>query len=180
MLVGLVTKRPLWYNGYMELARYTSVQDGNKTCTSCGETKPVEDFYFYKKNGVKYPYPRCKPCENARSTKWQQDNPEKAKANRARWYAKHPHYFRLRNYGLTLEDYDLMVAAQDGKCAICGTVSIEGEDQAGFTLAVDHNHRTGVIRGLLCIHCNTGLAMFRDSPEFLTQAVGYLNRTDGT
>ena len=60
--------------------------------------------------------------------------------------------------------------AQDGKCAICGK---EPEDRR---LAMDHCHATGRIRGLLCMHCNVGLGMFKDKKELLEQAIAYLSR----
>lgn len=64
--------------------------------------------------------------------------------------------------------YDQLLAKQGGKCAICG------EEANGNRLAVDHNHETGEIRGLLCHQCNTGLGSFRDNPQLLKQAIAYL------
>lgn len=61
--------------------------------------------------------------------------------------------------------------SQGGLCAICGRS--ESLEQA---LALDHCHKTGRLRGLLCMQCNTGLGMFRDNPETLQAAIDYLNR----
>lgn len=77
-----------------------------------------------------------------------------------------------RRYGLTLEDYDRMLEAQDGKCAICGEF-----DETFGRLVIDHCHDRKKVRGLLCSICNRALGGFRDSPELLSRAVAYLNLT---
>jgi hypothetical protein len=61
---------------------------------------------------------------------------------------------RLKRYGLTEAQYQAMLAAQDGKCAICGRLAVE---ERWGVLPVDHNHETGVVRGLICMTCNTTL-----------------------
>lgn len=74
-------------------------------------------------------------------------------------------------YGLTVKDYDDMFAAQGGICAICGT------DQPGGRAGrfhVDHCHRTGRVRGLLCSKCNFGLGAFDDVAGRLENAIAYL------
>jgi hypothetical protein len=75
----------------------------------------------------------------------------------------------LRVYGLTEADFDAMLAAQHGRCAIC-----RGEDPGTRGWAVDHDHGTGAVRGLLCTPCNTALGFFQDSPELLDAARRYL------
>ncbi len=75
-------------------------------------------------------------------------------------------------YGMTPEDYDRMVAAQGGRCAICGEEPPGDIHQR--SLHIDHDHLTGQVRGLLCSACNTGLGKFRDSPRMLLAAIGYL------
>ena len=67
-----------------------------------------------------------------------------------------------KRYGITLDDYNEMLEAQNRCCAICGI----HEKHCDKNLAVDHNHNTGEVRKLLCQHCNTGLGQFRDNPEF--------------
>lgn len=61
-----------------------------------------------------------------------------------------------------------MLEAQGGCCAIC-------KAPKGNKLCVDHDHRTGKVRGLLCSNCNAGLGMFKDSEDLLQSAKGYLN-----
>lgn len=74
--------------------------------------------------------------------------------------------------GLVKKQYDSMFLLQEGKCAICGKTSSEN----GQKLAVDHNHETGAIRGLLCSGCNSGLGYFHDNIELLEKSIEYLQR----
>jgi hypothetical protein len=76
-------------------------------------------------------------------------------------------------YGLTIEDFEKMLADQGGTCAICS-----GTQKHGRMLAVDHNHDTGKVRGLLCDDCNRGIGMLGDSKERLIRAVGYIRDTE--
>lgn len=75
--------------------------------------------------------------------------------------------FRDR-YGITLEDFDRMSTMQDGKCLICQQVR---------ALVVDHDHGTGLVRGLLCSRCNISIGAFDDSPALLTAASNYLENS---
>ena len=79
---------------------------------------------------------------------------------------------RLRaDFGIGVEDYERLYAAQGGCCAICGRTH---SDRRGHRLAVDHCHATGRVRGLLCSSCNQGLGKFADDPERLRRAADYL------
>jgi len=75
-----------------------------------------------------------------------------------------------RQYGITLEDYETLLIHQGGGCAICQTEGCS----TGYKLAVDHDHENGVVRGLLCMSCNTALGRLNDSTELLLRAVAYL------
>lgn len=77
----------------------------------------------------------------------------------------------LRQYGLTVEQYDTMLTSQGGGCAICGTQTLPAR---GGCFAVDHDHGTGAVRGLLCTECNSGLGMFKDRLDLVERAVVYL------
>ncbi len=94
------------------------------------------------------------------------------------WHKKNPNAKRASvlkcQYGLTLKDYDLMFEAQQGLCAICGRVETSRNQWGLKALAVDHDHKTGKVRGLLCSHCNTKLGHLEDL-EFITKARIYLN-----
>jgi hypothetical protein len=79
-------------------------------------------------------------------------------------------------YGITLIEYKEMLEQQNGVCAICGepeTAKKRNSDEPRL-LAVDHDHETGEIRGLLCTGCNQGLGSFRDSVYNLNAAARYL------
>jgi len=78
---------------------------------------------------------------------------------------------RLKLYGLTTEDYDALYDRQGGRCAICGCS--EGESIKG-AFAIDHDHTTGRVRGLLCGLCNTAIGKLQDSPTLLRKAATYL------
>ena len=85
------------------------------------------------------------------------------KYDRARW---------LRRYGLSLADYDAMLARQGGVCGIC-------KRQSGIRLCVDHCHATGRVRGLLCRTCNSGLGFYQDDPRLTRAATAYLEAPPG-
>jgi hypothetical protein len=74
-----------------------------------------------------------------------------------------------RKYGITVADYEGMLAAQGGGCAICGAPEPNGQ-----SLHVDHCHDTGAVRGLLCFTCNAGLGLFDHDGERLARAASYL------
>lgn len=75
-----------------------------------------------------------------------------------------------KNYGITLEYYNELLESQGGVCKICGS----SESRANTQLSLDHCHDSKAIRGLLCSNCNTGLGLFKDSPELLQKAINYL------
>ncbi len=83
---------------------------------------------------------------------------------------------RQRKFGLTPEEYGKMLLAQGNKCAICGNEETATRLDKTKSLAVDHDHKTGKVRGLLCCECNQGLGKFRDSREMLLSAARYLEQ----
>jgi hypothetical protein len=80
------------------------------------------------------------------------------------------HRQTVSRYGITLEEYAAMFAAQDGRCAVCRTPG------GVRRLSVDHHHQTGQVRELLCGKCNVGIGQFNEDPELLTLAIRYLER----
>jgi hypothetical protein len=86
-------------------------------------------------------------------------------------------YTLKRRYGITEADYQRMLAAQDGRCAICRTNEPpKHKDGSPKRWHVDHDHLTGVVRGLLCRSCNNGLGHFRDSAHLLMAALTYVKK----
>lgn len=80
------------------------------------------------------------------------------------------------NYGIGLDDYERMLAEQGGGCAICARTP----DEEGRRLHVDHDHETGLVRGLLCGNCNRGIGYLGDSHERISSAADYLARASDT
>lgn len=164
-----------------------------KTCTSCTETKSHEHFYPDARYADGFRGP-CKRCISAQSAAWHRENRERTnageRARRARATLEEralrrekDRVFRLRNsYGLSVEQFDALLASQGGRCAIpaCGA----GEPGSKGTWHVDHDHRCcpgkkscgRCVRGLLCATCNVGIGMLKDSPEVLISAAEYLKR----
>lgn len=94
-----------------------------------------------------------------------------------------PDFYRRRHlrltWGITLEEYNRMLKEQKGACKIClkpETKVINRKDGKPHNLAVDHCHKTNVIRGLLCASCNTAIGHLRDDPIILQRIIDYLDR----
>ena len=141
-----------------------------KICTVCKEEKTLDNFYNYKatKDGKSY---RCKSCDDVARKSWATKNPKKAKVSARERQLKH-------KYGITLPEYEALLERQGGACAICKeernrTSGIDNKDKWNF--AVDHDHTTGKVRGILCNQCNRGLGMFKDSKVLLENALDYLS-----
>lgn len=107
----------------------------------------------------------------AKQTAWRAANAEKINARKAAYAAANPEKRRAErrtsNYGLSPGAYQLLLLMQRNACAICKEIFSK-------TPAVDHCHKTGEVRGLLCAPCNTALGGFRDSIVFLKSAEEYL------
>ena len=120
--------------------------------------------------------------------KWHQDNSDKVKKYREKWAMENPDWFdthkqteaykesrrgiRYKNrYGITLEQYKEMYKNQKGLCAICNNPPPLGE-----RLYVDHNHKTGKVRELVCRPHNSGISFFNDDPELLRRAANYVEK----
>lgn len=124
--------------------------DRTKACSRCGETKPLESFNRFTRS----PDGRqawCRACK------------------KQAYHSKYAANQRKRRYGVSDAAYQKALRKQGGTCAICGEPCASGN-----RLAVDHNHDTGQIRGLLCSSCNVGLGKFRDDERLLWRAIDYL------
>ena len=80
-------------------------------------------------------------------------------------------------YGISEAEYENQLAKQEGKCAICRK-EFKFSNKDKNTIHIDHCHKTGQTRGLLCGECNKGLGFFHDSPELLLAAINYLKSKD--
>lgn len=94
-------------------------------------------------------------------------------------YKRKPEVFkarRLQKYGMSMEQYAELLKQQEGKCAIC--FSDKPRQGKSLFFHVDHNHKTGKVRGLLCGPCNRGLGYLQDSLVILENSIKYLTTKD--
>ena len=141
-----------------------------KVCSKCKKRKLLSKFHKCRKNkdGLHswchecYAAWRNVPAHRVRARKrakeWKKANPDKVRSH------------NLRRYGVTVEQYEQMLKAQKGGCWVCGSTPKKRR------LHVDHSHKSGKIRGLLCHRCNRGLAWFSDKSERLRRAAEYLEQ----
>jgi hypothetical protein len=101
---------------------------------------------------------------------------EKARQRRRQNPAAHRAKVLKERFGITPQDYESLLSQQGGVCAICEAHEPGGCWNTYFH--IDHNTTTGVVRGLLCQHCNCALGIFRHSPQLLAKALSYLCRAD--
>lgn len=164
-----------------------------KLCSSCETRKSVAEFYVCKKgiNAGKLK-PDCKSCAKAAAKAWRGANPDRQAATLRAWKKRNPEkraairrrYFVKKRYGITTEQYDLMLGSQGGVCAICkefpehGGYGNSGRKHIQGHLAVDHDHETGAVRGLLCRKCNLILGNADDDSDRLRAAAAYLDESN--
>lgn len=138
----------------------------SRTCTKCKQHKDIHEFH---KSAGPYRRRTCKACADARRKELAalKDPLETAARSRA-------HHLRTK-YGISVDEFDKLWDAQDGKCQICSkamsnNVRVNEPDK----VQIDHCHDTGRVRGLLCFSCNTGIGKLQDSVELLEKAIDYL------
>lgn len=151
-----------------EALRARRESETTKLCPKCRLDKPKQEFGRRKSGSLKS---YCLPCDRIYSADRQR-----------RYYASNPHLKEKSNkssresklmseYGITHNHYVEMLSRQQGLCAICRT-SEPGGGRKYF--AVDHDHATGAVRGLLCNNCNRGIGLLGDSAERIRNAFNYL------
>jgi hypothetical protein len=129
-------------------------ETGKKPCAQCQEIKPVSEFHVSKARSSGYDS-YCKPCKLGRIDRVRHN----ANARRNKFVVR---------YGITLDQRNTMASEQENRCAICRNV----DDR----LHVDHCHKSGKIRQLICFKCNTLLGNAGDDIEILKSAIAYLER----
>lgn len=123
-------------------------------CQKCKTEKSVEDFYKHDRS-------MCRHCRSTyQSTKRREQR------------------YDLKKYGITKDDYQRLLIQQKFSCAICETPHREEPERkwARACLAVDHNHKTGKVRGLLCQKCNTMLGLISEREDLLKRALAYIHQ----
>lgn len=141
-----------------------------KLCPNCNVEKPHSDYWIRRDRNA--PAGRCKECSTAAQRAWRRSKPdyERARYQLVKVETRERHL--LRKYGVSLADYDRMLVAQNGNCAICQAPEAE---QHNGVFHVDHCHTTGRVRGLLCRGCNHMLGVVGDNPAVLERAITYLS-----
>lgn len=132
----------------------------DKRCRRCDVEKPIHEFSLNRtsSDGLQF---WCKQCMLDHRREYQTREPD---------YNRNSYY--VRRFGITLAEYEALNTKQGGKCKICG--STNGRKR----LAVDHDHKTGKVRGLLCDLHNRGIGLFGDNIADLESAVEYLKEND--
>lgn len=150
-----------------KIRRRVKLEPGaNKQCTKCREIKPIGEFVcdWQRKDGRTS---RCSDCLKDYHKTWRE--------RRRNGEDTRPRILPLkRSFGLLQVTFDLMLDAQGHACAICRVPFANVKPNKKVN--VDHDHKSGEVRGLLCSACNLGIGAFRDDPALFAAAVQYLRR----
>lgn len=148
-----------------------------KICTRCKENKNINKFgnRSSSKDGLNY---ICKECNENQKKKWRTENPDKYKKASKKHYNENKDRYAAINrknnlkrwYGLKPEDVEELLKKQNHTCAICG----KHESEFKKILEIDHDHKTGKVRGMLCHKCNKMLGLIDDSIDILKKSIEYL------
>ena len=142
-----------------------------KTCTKCGREKELPAFTRDKRKADGRGS-WCQECTRASQqawrirTGWRQEKGDRRPAR------------ILKTYGLTPDAFSRMLEDQGGRCAACLVELETGSRNSKTSLAIDHNHETGKVRGLLCHRCNIALGMLDDDPTKLRALIDYLKERE--
>lgn len=127
-----------------------------KPCSICLVDLPISEFYIRNETGK--PRSECKECNKRQALAWSRKNKVRSRE------------IHLQSeYGIDLVEYGRLSALQNNVCKIC-----EKPERENRKLCVDHCHKTGRVRGLLCGGCNKSIGFMGDSIELLSRAIKYL------
>lgn len=139
------------------------LNDGYRVCILCTRRKHITEFHWTgKKTGRRR---QCKSCLVEKARVHRNSNREQYRRYSLKWYLN-------ATYGMSLEEYDKMLAEQNEACKICKS-RFDLKDQSRRP-HVDHCHTTGKVRGILCFTCNTAIGKFHDDVVLLREAISYL------
>ena len=146
--------------------------DAEQQCRDCEQWLPFDQFYRHPSGGLRG---TCKACWKVKTLAYQRANSDahraRAKAWRERTYTSRRDRTLRTRFGMTQADFDQVLAAQGGVCAICRGRSTD------TTFHIDHDHATGKFRGVLCGLCNRMLGQAQDDILRLRAAITYLGGT---
>lgn len=156
--VGYLAQRLAWLYVKGEWPRLIRFQDRNRS--NCRIDNLQEGFYLDTRHDHRTPEGKA-----AYQKEYRTQNPE-----------KHRDLGYRKNFGIDLEEYQRLFLAQNGVCDICAKPETEMRSNKVKWMAVDHNHTTGAVRGLLCTACNKMIGLAGDSKETLAKAIKYLEK----
>lgn len=159
-------KLPLKQSDYVALR-----SEGFKRCPRCSCIKPLAEFYKSTKN--KGSSTHCAVCMRAIAKERHKKNARERKDRYSRDREKIRDRILMSKFGISLLEYRAMLELQGGVCAICGGVD------KNKSLAVDHDHRTGKVRGLLCGRCNPAIGFLTDCTELAKKLISYIEKANG-
>lgn len=146
-----------------------------KVCRDCGECKHITSYHKTGRSDLNRRCLYCKPCAKVRNAAHYQANLEERRAGIKRWREEHPHYWASSTYGISEDEVQARIDAQNGVCAICKRPESWKDGNGNVKrLAFDHCHQTGELRGLLCQACNMAIGNMQDDVERLENAIEYL------
>lgn len=145
---------------HKERINFANIIPGKKRCACCKNYFSLDCF---AKNSTKPDgfQERCNDCRKNHYHKVKHKIPKRTKERRRKDL--------LKSYGLNEKNFADLLKKQNGVCAICKT-----DEWGKISPSIDHCHKTGLVRGLLCSHCNTGLGLFEDNESYLLNAAEYL------
>jgi len=141
-----------------------------KICNKCNENKKDDEFRIYQSKGKTYIRNVCKKCLIIQRKEWRKNNPEV-------WNKQNSRHSLKRRYNLSENDFIKLKIKQNNKCGICQNEETAFDPRWKKTrnLSVDHDHKTGKVRGLLCTRCNTAIGLLKEDVNLFQQSINYLN-----
>jgi len=172
---GIVRGRPRSY--CRECHNHGILNPDSRAEKRCGRCRAVKEMKEFGKLGNRR-QPYCNQCRS-------EDNKARRATLKASgmapvicrrdYLARRKWGKLLKQYGMTKEQYEVMLKSQGGKCAICRRTEREkGTSKWLLHLSVDHCHKTGKVRGLLCRQCNSAIGRLQDDPSIVRRAADYL------
>ena len=143
-------------------------------CSVCKEQKPREQF-FKNKSKAQGITAACKPCHQDIRRRLIKEGKMIDKKPHGHYKAYTQNWTLEKKYGITVEQFDEMRVKQEYRCWICH----KHESELGKILHIDHNHATGKVRALLCMHCNHAIGSFKENVNSLENAINYLVEYNG-
>ena len=162
------------------------MENDQKKCTKCKQTKNLSEFSHYSGKDSHKLRSHCKKCCVGAIVAYQKKNPTYRKEQAAQWYKNNPEEAkgrRLKKYwpGSTwqeaLANYNKMHTDQNGLCLFCRQPETTADKYGGIkSLAVDHNHTTKKVRGLLCYSCNSAFGNIKENVEAIQNMLDYAKK----